>query len=89
MSSYSTDDSVLPTTPIFDETVSATSVYVDAEPTGTPSASDHASQAADTAKDAASKAKETDHATCELNCAQAARTAGPAKPLAPAAKKGP
>lgn len=58
MSSYSTDDSVLPTTPIFDQTVSATSVHVDAEPTA-PSAKDHAAQAADTAKDAAATAKDT------------------------------
>lgn len=35
----------------------------------------------------ASKVKETDHATCDLNCAQAARSAGPGQRLAPVTKQ--
>jgi hypothetical protein len=63
MSSYPTDDSVHPTTPLFDETVSTTSVYVDTDDTDDATfddgSSSRASQAKDTAKDTANQAKDT------------------------------
>ena len=54
---YPTEDSVPQTTPIFDETVTATDLHLDSTPPA--HADDHGSQAADAAKDAAGQAKDT------------------------------
>ena len=59
MSTYPTNDPVSPTTPIFDETVTATSVHVDDTGRSTSPDTSRSEQAADTAKDAAGKAADT------------------------------
>jgi uncharacterized protein YjbJ (UPF0337 family) len=80
MSSYPTDDSVQPTTPIFDETVTATSVHLpEDDETGSGSKTDQAkNQAKQTAGQAADTAKETAGVAKE----QAGQVAGAAKDAA-------
>lgn len=80
MSSYPTDDSVQPTTPIFDETVTATSVHLtEDDETGSGSRTDQAkNQAKQTAGQAADTAKETAGVAKE----QAGQVAGAAKDAA-------
>ena len=74
MSSYPTDDSVHPTTPLFDETVTSTAVYVDLsdadfDPDASDSKADAAKQAAgqakDTVTDTAAQAKDTVQETAD------------------------
>lgn len=80
MSSYPTDDSVQPTTPIFDETVTATSVHLtEDDETGSGAKTDQAkNQAKQTAGQAADTAKETAGVAKE----QAGQVAGAAKDAA-------
>jgi hypothetical protein len=60
MSSYPTDDSVHPTTPLFDETVTSTAVYVPADDdVQTGGASGGAGQKKDAVKNTAGQAKDT------------------------------
>jgi uncharacterized protein YjbJ (UPF0337 family) len=80
MSSYPTDDSVTPTTPIFDETVTATAVHpTDDEETASGSKTD---QAKDQAKQTAGQAKETAKETAGVAKEQAGQVAGTAKDAA-------
>ncbi|GAA4748535.1 hypothetical protein GCM10025783_20870 [Amnibacterium soli] len=80
MSSYPTDDSVQPTTPIFDETVTATAVHpTDDDETGSGSKTD---QAKDQAKQTAAQAKDTAKETAGVAKEQAGQVAGAAKDAA-------
>jgi uncharacterized protein YjbJ (UPF0337 family) len=80
MSSYPTDDSVQPTTPIFDETVTATAVHpTEDDETGSGSKTD---QAKDQAKQTAAQAKDTAKETAGVAKEQAGQVAGAAKDAA-------
>jgi len=76
-SSYPTDDSVHPTTPLFDETAASTAVYVDADDDVTTSGgSSTASQAKDTVKNTANQAKDTAKETAGQAKEQAKQVGG-------------
>jgi uncharacterized protein YjbJ (UPF0337 family) len=80
MSSYPTDDSVQPTTPIFDETVTATAVHpTEDDETGSGSKTD---QAKNQAKQTAGQAKDTAKETAGVAKEQAGQVAGAAKDAA-------
>lgn len=76
MSSYPTDDAVVPSTPIFDETVTATAVHLpEDDETGSGSKTDQAKQTAD-------QAKQTAKETAGVAKEQAGQVAGTAKDAA-------
>ena len=75
MSSYPTDDSVHPTTPLFDETVTSTAVYVPADD-DLDGGTSRGAQAKDTVKDTAAQAKDTAKETAGQAKEQAKQVGG-------------